>query len=158
MAIPLNRRSDPTRVRISSRTRRVTAAISSGRLGIIHAEDDAGRVVEGLLVPVEDGLFTDVEGTFADTYLDQPYRRPSRCTEHGLCLFVKVRAEVDIRFSSGQFHGKREAGGIAALLAVLLGQKFVDIQGLECHHCTPAGLVRFFMLANASRRSGMVFG
>ena len=126
-------------------------------LRVADPEDNGGRMVEGLLVPVQNCLFPDFEGAHAHPYLHEPDWRPGGGAQNRLCLLVKVRAQVHIGFSAGQFHGEGKTGRVPALLAVLLREQFVDIERLEDHLTappqdppglsgwqTPAGACRWF--------------
>ena len=100
-------------------------------------EEDARLVVEGLLVPVEDELVSDPERALADADLHEPDRGTGRGAEHGLRILVEVRAELDVGLARRESHGERQAGRDAALLAVLLRQEAVDVEGLERHQADP---------------------
>src|SRR5665647_446775 len=90
-------------------------------------------MIEGLFVAVKYKFLANSKRPFSHTNVYQPYWGSRGCTQYGLCLFVKIRAEIHIRFSAGELHRKRKAGGITTFLAVLFRQKFIDIKCFECH-------------------------
>src|SRR5512139_2093560 len=116
-------------------------------------------MIEGLVMAVQHKFLANGKRPFPHTDFYQSDGGPGCRTQHRLCLFVKIRAEIHIRFSAGKFHCKCQAGGITTFLAVLFWQKFVDIKCLERHtYFTSEKTTRLLMAVNASLSMVTVFG
>src|SRR5512137_147480 len=116
-------------------------------------------MIEGLVMAVQDKFLANGKRPFPHANFYQSYGGSGCRTQHRLCLFVKIRAEIHICFSAGEFHRKCQAGGITAFLAVLFRQKFVDIKCLECHvYFTSENTAPLLMAVNVFLSMATVFG
>src|SRR5512137_1577853 len=116
-------------------------------------------MIERLAMAAQDTSLAHGKPPSPHTNFYQSYGGSGCCTQHRLCLFVKIRAEIHICFSAGEFHRKCQAGGITAFLTVLFRQKFVDIKCLECHDYFTSEIPAPLLIAvNALLSMATVFG
>src|ERR1035437_1572577 len=99
--------------------------------------EKAGAADEGLLVAEEDRLFAHGDGAWASANRHSAYRGRGGCAQGCTGLGGGIRALVERFFSCCQLHGKRQAGGVAALAAIRIGKELEDLQAGQWHVAPP---------------------
>ena len=106
-------------------------------LGLVHAVADVdgvqGLADQGLLVAAQDSLAA--QGQVA--HLVALHRRRGGLAEGGEGLGGHVGALLDGDRAGGDLHGKRHAGGVAAVLAVGFGGELKNVKTFQCHGSGP---------------------
>jgi hypothetical protein len=98
-----------------------------------HAHEQPRLVEERLLVPEQHGLVASLDFAAVGLERHQPDGRLGCVGQLGLRLRAHVWAGRQLDLLGGQLHRKGEAGGQATILAVRLGQQFVDLNTGKWH-------------------------